>query len=648
MNNIINNNEEFDPKAWAYLNNNTEATEPQKMISSTESLPVNLLAQSEDIETQVNAITKSISSRGIDITNGYTNWLNLGFALADGLGEGGRSFYHNLSRLNSGYNSAECDKQYSACLHSHRQGITIKTFFMMAKEAGINLSEVAHDVCAKNANVSSFTNIQNDANSMDNADFGEIVPTNTMALLAQNTFSDKLRREDIPSYFWPVLDSQSDAVGRDKMLLGVCNIVSGILPPSLYSIYDRRKIFAPLYTIIYGRFATSKGDLEAVKQLVMPMKREMRRKYEEEKAEYEEAKSLWESKTKSDRGLEPKEPVLCSPFVTANSSASAVYRCMDANGGYGIMFETEADTLTNMLNKNEYGDYSDLLRKAHHHEAIAMVRVSDHINIEIDNPRLSVFLTCTGSQLPLLLPANNVANGLASRFLFYALPDGKVEFRNVFEGSDTPIEDIYKDLGEKLLPLYHTLQMREDHPIQFIMSKAQQEEFVSSFDAVLREQFSMLGDGIQGFIFRIALECYRFAMIFSILRRLSDWNCEESIFEDDEQALICDDRDFQSAMTIINCLINHTGRVYAVLGNKDNDPFSKTLEQPSPEMKSFFKNLPDGREFKTSEVVDIAAKANISERTAKRYLGDFVNKFLVLAHPKQGIYVKISAEGTNA
>lgn len=640
MNNIISNNEEFDPKAWANLNNNTE---PQTLSSSSVSHPVSITTDTDNIEAQVQDIVEKITSRGIDITNGYTSWLNLGFALADGLREGGRSFYHNLSRLNSGYNSTECDKQYSACLRSKRQGITIKTFFMMAKEAGINISEVARDVCAKNVNVSSFTNIPKDANSTDIGDVDEIVPNSTMALLTQNTFSDKLRKEDLPSYLWPVWDSQSDAVGRDKMLLGVCNIVSGILPPSLYSIYDRRKIFAPLYTIIYGRFATSKGDLEAVKQVVMPMKQELRRKYENEKADYEEARSLWESRSKSDRGPEPKEPVLCSPFVTANSSASAVYRNMDANGGYGIMFETEADTLSNMLSKAEYGDYSDLLRKAHHHEAVAMVRVSDHINIEIDNPRLSVFLTCTGSQLPLLLPANNVANGLASRFLFYGLPDSKVEFRNVFEGSDTPIEDIYKDMGELLLPLYHALQMREDHPIQFIMSKAQQEEFVSTFDAVLREQFSMLGDGIQGFIFRIALECYRFAMILSVLRRLSDWNGEESIFEDDEQALICDDRDFQSAINIINCLVNHTGRVYAVLGTKDNDPFSKTLEQPSPEMKSFYKALPDGREFKTSEVVDIAAKANISERTAKRYLGDFVNKFLVLAHPKQGIYCKLNS-----
>ena len=54
------------------------------------------------------------------------------------------------------------------------------------------------------------------------------------------------------------------------------------------------------------------------------------------------------------------------------------------------MFETEADTLTNMLTKSDYGDYTDLLRKCFHHETLAMVRVADKINIEIEQPRLSV------------------------------------------------------------------------------------------------------------------------------------------------------------------------------------------------------------------------------------------------------------------
>ena len=80
--------------------------------------------------------------------------------------------------------------------------------------------------------------------------------------------------------------------------------------------------------------------------------------------------------------------------MPGNSSSSAVYRALDANGGWGIMFETEADTVSNMLD-SDYGHYSDLMRKAYHHETVSMNRVSDKIHIDIENPRLSVFM-CSG------------------------------------------------------------------------------------------------------------------------------------------------------------------------------------------------------------------------------------------------------------
>lgn len=600
--------------------------------------PVQRFSDSNDYE-QIRRLVNEIVSRCIDITEGYLQWRNAGYALKDALGEQGRAFFHDISRMNPQYSYEDCDKMYTSLMKGSGSGIHAATLFQMAKDAGIDISEVSK-VCAKNAKVPNGTKKEKKLIIKENVNLCENVPSCTLAQVTQSTFSDKLRREDIPSFLWPVFDSQDDAIGRDKMLLGTLNVISGLLPESLYSIYDRRKVHAPLYNIIYGRFATSKGDLEAVRQIAAPMKMEMRRQYEAEHKEYDEAMAQWEAKSKKERGPEPKEPVLRSPFISANSSSSAVYRALDANGGSGMMFETESDTMAIMLSKSEYGDYTDLLRKAHHHEEASMRRVSEHIDITIEKPRLSVFLTCTGSQLPLLLPAGNVSNGLASRFLFYALPDAAVHFRDVFAKCDKPIEDEYKALGQQLLPLYHALQMREEHPIQFIMTKSQQQEFVETFDAVLHEQFSMLGDGIQGYIFRLALECYRYSMILTALRKLSEWDAEDSLFDSDEQALVCDERDFHTAMTIINCLVNHTGRVYAVIGANDNDPFSKVAEKPSEELKAYYKALPDGREFKTAEAIEIAAKLSIPERTAKRLLGDMLTKYLVINHPRHGIYVK--------
>lgn len=113
----------------------------------------------------------------------------------------------------------------------------------------------------------------------------------------------------------------------------------------------------------------------------------MRQQFEASKAQYDEDMAAYEAqgkgKNKGERGPVPKEPVFRDPFMPGNSSSSAVYRALDANGGWGIMYETEADTVSNMLD-SDYGHYSDLLRKAYHHETVSMNRVSDKIHIDIE------------------------------------------------------------------------------------------------------------------------------------------------------------------------------------------------------------------------------------------------------------------------
>lgn len=108
---------------------------------------------------------------------------------------------------------------------------------------------------------------------------------------------------------------------------------------------------------------------------------------------------------------------------------------------------------------------------------------------------------------------------MGSRFQFYNLPDDTVEFHDVFARSDSPLEDTYKQMGEDLLPLYHALLERKGNPIQFVMSKAQQQEFLSTYEETLCEQFQMLGAGFNAFVFRMALANFRYAMVLTALRR---------------------------------------------------------------------------------------------------------------------------------
>ena len=138
-------NDNFDVDYWSN-NNNTENSDEKAFAPSPAGY-----ADHSDTAAEVEEVVNAIIASGVDITQGYGNWLNLGFALADELGEGGRQLYHNLSRLNSEYNSTECDKQYSSCLKGSGKGITIRTFFKMAMDAGIDVGKVGKNV-SLNAN----------------------------------------------------------------------------------------------------------------------------------------------------------------------------------------------------------------------------------------------------------------------------------------------------------------------------------------------------------------------------------------------------------------------------------------------------------------------------------------------------------------
>jgi hypothetical protein len=690
-NNMSNSNIEdktlsnFDLEGFANMHSMPKDANSEKLY---EAIRQNVASHTQTIETdcdlykEVKGIADIIASRHIDITSGYQNWLCLGFSLADGLGEDGREFFHELSQMNADYNATECDKKYTSCLkgssNGNGNGITINTFFKMAKDAGVNLSEIAKERIksnhsqkqslshnsANNAILPSAKSIENIGKSTILGNLDNEMPSDTLALLAQNngkgstspscpvsgyTFSDKIKIEDLPTFLSPIFDVHQDVVCRDKMLLGVLNVISGLMggangneeaQSGIYGIYDGRRVYAPLFNIIFGTAGSAKGDLAFCKLLARPIKMEMRRQYEAEKAKYEEEMADYEAnnkgKKKGERSTPPKEPAFRDPFMPGNSSSAAVYRALDANGGWGMMYETEADTISQMTG-TDYGNYSDFMRKAYHHEPVSMNRVSDKIHIDIESPRLSICITCTPGQLPSLFPT--FENGLGSRFQFYELPDEKVEFHDVFAQTDNPLEYTYKQMGEELLPLYHAMQQRVGHPIQFVLSKAQQKKFLDTYGEVLVDQFQMYGIGMNAFIFRTALANFRYAMILTALRRLSEWNKQDGIFSDDENALVCDDKDFDIAMEIVGCLVNHTARVYSVLAKESENPFANKGINLSSEELRLYNAIPAG-EIKTKDFICIAESFNVSKRTAHRILGKFSSQYGILSPVRHGAYYK--------
>lgn len=101
------------------------------------SMPLKQLPKVVFVQNDFDDIINQITTRNVDIVDSYHDWLRAAFALSDKFGEGGLHYFHQISRIGNKYKAEKCEKQYKACLSHTGSGITIATFYYMAKQAGI-------------------------------------------------------------------------------------------------------------------------------------------------------------------------------------------------------------------------------------------------------------------------------------------------------------------------------------------------------------------------------------------------------------------------------------------------------------------------------------------------------------------------------
>lgn len=608
----------YDPEA--YIN--------PRLLNADVSEPTNI--------EEVRAIVQQLTALGKDVTAGYDNWLRLGFALADGLGEQGRELFHHLSSMNADYNEAECERQWNNCLSGHREGITIRSFYKMASDAGVDLSSIARQF----SSISSFPQGEGKSGkhglSQFLADFatkpqGEEIEENEETRSADPfnddtfmtgfscTFSDKINVEGLPVLLREIVETQQSAENRDMILASALTSISGVMP-GVFGVYDKRRVFPPLYLFIGAPAASDKGQLNCLRYLLQPIEQEIRRQNDQEIAAAREQQS--------------EEPPYRSLYIPGNSSATAAYEALGANNGWGVTLETEADTVTEAV-KSDYGNYSAGLRAAFHHEPICYSRRKEKEHVNIPCPRWAVLLTGTPKQIPALLPS--CENGLASRFLFYNLPR-KLYWRDVFEDDTHPLDELFNKLGERYQVLYHELQDRQarQQPIQFVMSDSQKRLFNEFFAQLQLEHVHLYGDDLIAFIRRLGLTCFRVAMLLTVLRCMD----KTPMLDPLSQSLVCSDEDFQTSISIIDCLVNHTAYVYSRL-----IPHQDTVEQGAcvgmlPNERKLFESL--GSSFTTQELYEAASMLDISKKTAERYVGNYLGKYHLAIRKHKGHYEKVA------
>ena len=591
------------------------------------------LSTAESVET----LTILIELSGTDITADYGDWCNIGFALAHEFGADGECFFHRISAFYPKYDQKTAHNQYVSCLRhkvpSGKAPITIATLFHIAKSHGISLPCPPSKGVAAGRGIHSRS-LSSGGEGQGEGEFSARNPSAESAESAENsseplpTFSQSIRN-NLPIIMQRIVENSVSDVDADILILGSLTVFSACIP-KVYGMYDGREVFANLFLFVTARASAGKGRLSLCRHLAAPMHKALRDRYEDMFEDYQTKQAAYVVNRKNTLDTPPKEPPFLTLFVPANSTSTVVYQNLAQNDGVGLLFETEGDTLANAF-KSDLGNYSDGFRKAFHHEVISYLRKKDHEFVELVKPKFSAVLSGTPQQILNLIP--DAENGLFSRFIFYVMPT-EIVWHDMFASSDgISADEKFERIGRDFCA---SLKKLPNGPIQFTLSRAQRVQFNDFFSASQSRYAQMFGEEIVASVRRLGLIMFRFAMILTVLRQLEEAPAKR---RKSEKNLVCSDIDYDSALAMIQVLLQHSAAVFQTLPRKsDTAAALKGRRQLSDAVRQkFLAALPDT--FDRPTYLKTAASLNIIERTAERYISDLC-KSGQLAHPANGQYQK--------
>ena len=603
----MNTENTFNPHEWLEIKGTKPKRVTHAIVSSADSCK-----DGSDVET----ITTRIEEARVDITSSYADWRDLGFALSNALGEAGRDYFHRLSRFHPEYSASETDKQYDRCLKAGGHGITIKSFYQLAKAHGISLVTRTMPVRQRD----SYTSVRS-AEGIEVSEGMREMPDQIGHDDSLPTFTPQIH-QNLPDFLRKIIDIADSPEDGDILLLGTLTVLSACLP-QIEGIYNKRPVSSNLFLFVTARASSGKGRLTLCRYLIEPIHERLREINEAEMMEYKQKMQMYNASKNKGSMEKPEQPPLRMLFIPANSSATAVYQVLGENDGQGIMFETEGDTLANTF-ASDYGNYSDGFRKAFHHETISYVRRKDREYVNLKHPKLSALLTGTPKQVSSLI--TDAENGLFSRFIFYYLST-KVMWQNVFEQSgDRTLDEQFRALGEEFHD-FHTL-LADYGKIRFHLTVEQQIRFNEFFEQAQAQYVNDLGEDIIASVRRLGLITYRIAMIMSALRIM-----EDGCFEDN---IVCRDEDFETALIISDALLHHTTKVFEELPRLAVSG-SSSAGQKTIRRQLFLDKLPES--FSRKEFIDISASLGIPLKTAERHISQWC-KDGIIERVDHGQYVK--------
>jgi hypothetical protein len=414
----------------------------------------------------------------------------------------------------------------------------------------------------------------------------------------------------------------SDRREKDVFLTGALAILSGCLP-NVSGEYSGSVVYPNLFSFILAPAASGKGALKFAKVLANKYHAKTLDKSVQDKKEYDakiaaSKKGAKKSNTTFIGGL-PKEPKFKVVYIPANTSNAKVIQHLEHNEGKGIICETEADTLGQTL-KNEWGAYSDMMRKAFHHEPISVSRKTDSEFVEVNEPKLSVALSGTPKQVFGII--NSAEDGLFSRFIFYVFKTDSIWLDPSPKGNPINLTRFFDEQSQRILDMVEFFEVEE----MFLnLTDDQWDELNNEFKAFLEQINTFVSEDALSVVKRLGLILYRFCMIFSAIRKFETNSKSREVY--------CSDIDFKTALTLTKVYLEHSIMMFNNLPKQGEQGVFKS----GMNKQMFFDALPES--FQRKEAVAIGEMFEMKSRSVDTFLQNCIGKYL--EQPKAGFYKKM-------
>lgn len=428
--------------------------------------------------------------------------------------------------------------------------------------------------------------------------------------------------DNLPPILFESCKAFKESREKDVFLTGALAILSGCLP-NVSGLYSGSIVFPSLFSFILAPAASGKGALKFAKALADKYHDEVLASSKEEKKRYDEnleAYKMLKAKGKLEDGQAmPMAPKFKVVFIPANTSNAKIMQHLDWNEGRGIICETEADTLGQTF-KNEWGSYSDMLRKSFHHEKISKSIKTDGEYIEVNNPQLSVALSGTPKQVFNIIAS--AEDGLFSRFIFYVFKTDAVWLDPSPKGNPVNLTEYFKTQSNQVFKMVEFFE-RDEMILQ--LTDEQWDKFNPIFSTYLAQISTFVSDDAQSVVKRLGIILFRLCMIFTAIRKFTTNDHHKKVF--------CSDIDFETALTLIKTYLQHSIIMFENLPKQEEGGVFKSGQNK----KQFFDALP--KRFTRAEAIELAKNFNIAERTAGTFLKSCLGKYL--QQPEYGVYEKI-------